>query len=177
MRKSTKGAVAASAAAILLIGGWGTHATWSSGEAIGGGAVNTGYLELTGGCHGWLIGVDLSQTNPVYVNLDDLKLAPGNVLTQVCDFTVNAAGINVKAKLSATAPGMTGGDAADLAGNLQLTSNFTDGAGQAIGGTTELNDGDKIQATLTVELLSGVGNELQNLSTTLDQITVTATQV
>ncbi len=46
MKKSTKGALAAGAAAFLLLGGAGTLAYWTDDAAVEGGAVDSGSIEL-----------------------------------------------------------------------------------------------------------------------------------
>lgn len=46
MNKATKGAVAAGAAGILLLGGAGTFALWEDNASITGGTVSTGHLDL-----------------------------------------------------------------------------------------------------------------------------------
>ena len=47
MKKSTKGAVAAGAAAVLLLGGAGTLAFWNADGTAEGGTLTAGTLELT----------------------------------------------------------------------------------------------------------------------------------
>jgi alternate signal-mediated exported protein len=158
VKKSTKGGLAAAAAVLLLIGGMGTRASWSDNGVVPGTAMNAGHLKLVNAdCDGWLISGNLLDPATI-------KIAPGNVLTQVCTFEVDALGVDLKANLSVTAP------------SFQTT--FKDDAGDAIvPDDTVLNDGDVITAKLTVTLPSTVGNAVQDLSATLQDVTVTATQV
>lgn len=169
MRRSTKGALAGSAAALLLMGGVGTHATWSDGDSVPGTTLGAGHLSLTDvECNGWLINGDLADPTSV-------KIAPGAELTQVCTFAVDALGAGLKATLSVTNPTVSGDN--DLAAALTADATYEDEQGQTIATTTELGNGDEITATITVTLPSGVDESVQDLDATLDSITVTATQV
>ena len=170
MKKSTKGGLAAAAAVLLLIGGMGTRASWSDNGVVPGTAMNAGHLKLVNAdCDGWLISGNLLAPATI-------KIAPGNVLTQVCTFEVDALGVDLKANLSVTAP--TFQTTNGLTTALQTSATFEDGDGDDIvPDDTVLNDGDVITATLTVTLPSTVGNAVQDLTATLQDVTVTATQV
>lgn len=169
MRKSTKGALAGAAAALLLLGGVGTRATWSDGGTISGTGVGAGHLKLiNASCGGWLI-----SGNPF--DPATVKIVPGSVLTQICTFEVDALGANLTASLSVTAPGFS--TANGLTGVLQTAATYQDNVtGNPIGATTRLSDGDVVKATLTVTLPTSVDNTVQDLTATLNDVTVTATQ-
>jgi alternate signal-mediated exported protein len=167
MRKSTRGALAAGAAALLLFGGMGTWATWTDEDAVPGTAIDAGHLELVdAACAGWLI--DGDPFDPA-----SIKIVPGSKLTQICTFEVDLLGHNLKATFDVTAPGFTGTN--DLTTALQTSAEYKSG-GSAITGATELVDGEVITATLTVTLPTSATNAVQDLTATLDSITVTATQ-
>jgi alternate signal-mediated exported protein len=176
MRKSTKGAVAASAAAMLLIGAWGTQASWSDDQVLPSTAIGTGHLNLTGSCDDWLIKVDLADPELVAFDPDLMKLAPGDLLQLSCEFTVDALGVNVSAKLSASTPQLSGDDALGIVHALEIGQTYTKEDGSTIGTTTVLNDGDVIDALLTVSVPATI-TDAQDLTAVLDAITVTATQV
>ena len=169
MRKSTKGGLAAAAAALLLFGGLGTRATWSDGGTISGTDVGAGHLKLiNANCGGWLISGNLFDPATI-------KIVPGSVLTQVCTFEVDAVGVNLKASLSVTAPGFS--TANGLTGVLNTAATYVDQAtGSPIDALTQLSDGDIIEATLTVTLPTSADNTIQDLTATLNDVTVTASQ-
>lgn len=171
MKKSTKGAMAGSAAALLLMGGLGTHATWSDGDSVPGTALGVGHLSLLQlGCNGWLISGTASDPASV-------KIAPGGELTQVCTFEVDAVGANLKATLSVTSTSYDAGSDGDLTALLETDATYEDAVTHnPIGATTQLEDGDTIEATITVTLPATADESIQDLNATLDSITVTATQ-
>ena len=54
MNKTTKGSLAAGAAAVLLLGGAGSLAYWTDAASIDGGSITSGTLTLDAGtCAGW----------------------------------------------------------------------------------------------------------------------------
>jgi alternate signal-mediated exported protein len=169
MKKSTRGALAAAAAALLLFGGMGTRATWSDDDTIDGTDIGAGHLKLINpDCDGWLIGGNAFDPASV-------KIVPGSELTQVCTFEVDALGANLKATFSVTAPGFSATNG--LTGVLQTSATYEDNAtGDPVDATTVLEDGDVIKATLTVTLPSSADNTIQDLSATLNDVTVTASQ-
>ena len=101
MNKTTKGALAAGAAGVLLLGGVGTLAFWTDTETATGTGINSGHLKLTlPDCgEGWL----LDGETTTFVPATDL-LVPGDTLTKVCDYTVDAAGDHLAATFTATGP-------------------------------------------------------------------------
>jgi alternate signal-mediated exported protein len=169
MKKTTRGTLAAAAAALLLFGGIGTHATWTADHAIDGTDVGVGHLKLINAdCgDGWLIGAD--PFDPATI-----KVVPGTVLKLMCDFEVDALGANLKANLAVTTPSLTGDT--DLASALTTSATYEDALGDPIAATTDLSDGDVVQATIKVTLPDTVDNAVQDLSATLGDITVTVTQ-
>ncbi len=168
MKKSTRGALAAGAAALLLFGGLGTHATWDDNGTVTGTDIGAGHLKLINPtCNGWLIGT--SAFDPTTI-----KIVPGSVLTQVCTFEVDALGANLTANLSVTSPGFD--TANGLTGVLQTAATYKDSGGNPIDSSTVLNDGDVITANIQVTLPTSADNTIQDLSATLNDVTVTVTQ-
>jgi alternate signal-mediated exported protein len=178
MKKTTKGALAAAAAGTLLVGGAGTLAFWTDATDVSGGAFTSGHLKLTDSTctsAGWTI-----DTTDVAVDADT-RIVPGDTLTKVCTFKINAVGDHIKVNLDTATPdwNTTGSDSA-LTGKLTVGATFKDG-------TTVINDGDAvtpghtITATITVDFPAGAAadndsNSLTGLSAVLDGITLTASQ-
>ena len=186
MRKSTKGALAASAAALLLLGGLGTHATWSGGSTIQGGeSINTGGLSLDPSCPtSWVYGVVNRVTNVVentkvvsVPDLDSLLLIPGDILEKTCTFTVHVQGTHlVDANLTITQPTVKDKDG-NVLGSLATAVSFKDADGNSLGTTTKVADGDVITADLSVQLPATIdGLTGQNLKGTLNDVTVQISQ-
>jgi alternate signal-mediated exported protein len=171
VKKSTKGAVAASAAALLLLGGAGTQAGWTGDADAAGTAINAGHLELVGSdclTTDWLLGA-------VPFDPATMKIVPGTLLTKKCTFTINIAGAGLTATLGTSAP--TWSNANDLAATLDVGSSFAvDGGGPAISTVTEADNGTVVEATLTVELPADADNSVQTLTTALNDIAITASQ-
>ncbi len=183
MKRSTKGAVAAGGAAVLLMGGAGTLAFWTATGDAEGGAINAGTLTLTPvGCDvNWVYAAGSAGAGTT-VNL----FVPGDSVTKECTFTVGATGDNLSATIDApntltftTDPAATSFDA-------------TVGATYDLGGTAIADGGTITDAdggeTLTVDFVvtipfgtadpAGINdNDMQGVEATLDTLTVTLTQV
>lgn len=181
MNKSTKGALAAGAAAVLLLGGAGSLAFWTDSETVDGGTINAGHLAITTdgtntGCGEWQL--DSDEDAPTTYTAGD-PLVPGDVLTKTCSFTLDVEGNHMRGTVEASAPEMTGNlapglvvDVADLTVEGTVATEFT-----------EANDGQALGVDVTVTFTDpGTENNTYNSTTTefqavLDAITVTATQI
>ncbi|MFC6286380.1 alternate-type signal peptide domain-containing protein [Nocardioides sp. GCM10027113] len=181
MKKSTKGALAASAAALLLLGGLGTQASWTDGQSIDKAGIQSGRLALVDpACLKWELKADANDLTATELTPDALqenllpeKLAPGNILTRVCTFTVSAEGHGIKANLQLAAPTVSGENAlATLLRNGNVTAEYHRGT-DAISSGAAVDNGDTIKATIKVVLPTAAENATQNLAATLDAITVT----
>jgi alternate signal-mediated exported protein len=171
MRKSTKGALAGSAAALLLMGGMGTHATWNDDDVVSGTDVNTGHLKIQDWtCGVWKLGVT------TFAPATDL-IVPGDVLTRVCTFKIDIAGSSASATLDIDTPSFvdTNGDPVTV---LSATAAFAeDLTNDPITTLTPATSGVSIRATLTAQLSNTVtGLTGQDLAAQLNDVTVTATQ-
>ena len=181
MKKTTKGAIAAGAAAVLLMGGAGTLAYWSDSATVDGGSVNSGELALDAGtCTGdWVYAASNSAAPGTPVT----NIVPGDAVSTTCDFVITAAGDNLTAELTApTTVGITP-DPTDPA----TTFDATVAVGYEIGGVavpatiTEDNDTDTVTATITVTFPFGDettinANDTQNLLIDLSDLTINLTQ-
>jgi alternate signal-mediated exported protein len=174
MKKTLKGAVAASAAAVLLLGGAGSLAYWSDTASVPGGTFDSGTLALTTdadnpGCSDWTL--DSAGGGGTFTPGTTL-LVPGDVVTETCTFTLEATGAHMNGTVSATAPDATG----DLASALTVTASNITLDGTPATNFTEANNGQTLEVDVSVTFNSGSDNSTQNLSAVLDDITVTAQQ-
>lgn len=178
MKKSTKGALAAAGAAVLLLGGAGSLAYWTDSGTANGGDITTGNMSLSDGtCSGsW-----------TYVGGNDdggtvTTIVPGDEITKDCTFTVTGDGDHLTANLSAP------GDVTYTTNGSPTTMTLTSSASYDLGGTTYA-DGDSFPITGTQTLTAHIdvtfpygnattinANDTQNITATLDAITVTLTQ-
>ncbi|MGY2874994.1 alternate signal-mediated exported protein [Marmoricola sp. URHA0025 HA25] len=176
MKKTTKGALAAAAAGTLLVGGAGTLAFWTDATDVSGGTFTSGHLKLTDStCTSadWTI-----DTSDAVVDANT-RIVPGDTLTKVCTFKINAAGDHIKVNLSTATPDWNAASSSALTDELTVGATFKQG-------TTVLADGDEvtpnatITATITVDFpgddATNGSNSLTGLSAVLDGITLTASQ-
>jgi len=182
MKKSTKGAIAVAAAAVLLLGGAGSIAYWSESATVEGGTIEAGELKLDdGSCDdAWVYAGDSASAGEAVGTI-----VPGDSITKDCTFTIAAQGDNLEATptlpetISVT---QTAGDE-NPATTLELTADATyEAGGSAVTTITEANDGQTLTATITVTFPYGDdetvnANDTQNLIAELDELTVTLEQV
>ena len=174
MKKSTKGALAASAAGALLLGGAGSLAFWTDAVNVPGTSIASGELSLsTPDCGaGWQL--DGTPTT----NYTNQLLVPGDTLTETCTFTVDAKGSHITADFDVTGGSFTGAPA--------LVAEITPSATYEVNGTSvgttgvSVQDGDTVTADITITCPLGVENNASNvpggLTASLSDITITATQ-
>lgn len=185
MNKLTKGAVSATAAAALLLGGAGSLAYWTDGTTQAGAAVTSGQLKLnTNSAGDWKLNAEAAAYNPA-----TQKLVPGDVLAKTTVFKVDAKGSYIKATFSASNPAWAASSSSALTSELQVTGQYSvskDGGttwSAPTNGTTPVAvaDGDLVRAVLTITWPMGTVNNNSNvvngLSATLDAVAVTVTQV
>ncbi|CAB4719058.1 MAG: alternate-type signal peptide domain-containing protein [Actinobacteria bacterium] len=175
MRKELKGTIALAGAAAVLVGGGGTLAYWNAtGTLTGPPAVESGELKLLnascGAGTGWVFDAGEVTNAHAYVSGD--KLVPGDVLTKVCTFDIVAVGEHLRA--TATASG--GAGSGPLSSSLILAPSFTIG-GASASSITEANNGQVLQATMTVTFTGASTNSTQALAAALSDYVVTLQQV
>lgn len=175
MKKTTKGALAAGSAAVLLMGGAGTLAYWTADADVDGISVTAGELKIINdGCADadWVF--DSGETTASKVWAPGDLIVPGDVLTKECSFEVQATGEHLRATLDVTAPALSG----DLAPNLTLDDSFEiDGTPVADGEITEGNDGDIVEASISVTFNGSSGNGTQDLDGVLSAFELSLQQV
>ena len=196
MNKTTKGALAATAASVLLLGGAGTLAFWTDDAVVNGGAINSGRLEInplgTPSCDAnWVYApgaAKAGQTVSLFV--------PGDKVTKKCTFTILASGDNLTATVDAPASlnvvGSRGGS--PVTSSLSVTTgatyaltNVTTPRSIVNGGTiSSADNGGTMTATFLATIPYGTNeagtpkvnaNDTQTILATLDALTVKVTQV
>lgn len=179
MKKTTKGALAASTAAVLLLGGAGSLAYWNTEGTVAGGGFSTGDLELDfADCDraSWTVVNEIEGVRTPDVDLTTFKVVPGDVFTKTCTIKVVSVGDNIRAVL-----GVTDGTATPTAGfdtdDYEVTSSFLL-AGAPLTEVDESNNDDLIDVELTVDfpIGSAIDNDSKNQTLTLSDFTVAATQ-
>ncbi|WP_343318683.1 alternate-type signal peptide domain-containing protein [Arthrobacter sp. TMP15] len=178
MNKLTKGAIAAGAAGVLLLGGLGTLAFWSDSSVINGGAVTTGTLALGEPECGpdWVYAVGNAGAGETAA-----LIVPGDTISKVCTFTITATGDNLEAGL-VVPPEVTFTTTPDAPSlEATATASYTTG-GLPTGATiTSANNGETVTATIQVAFPFGDAasvnlNDTQGILATLNDITVSLTQ-
>jgi alternate signal-mediated exported protein len=137
MNKLTKGAIAAAAGVVLLLGGAGTFAFWNSTAQVAGGTITAGNLSVSNadGPGVW------TDQNGTVVNIATYRIVPGDTLTYTDTLSVTAVGDNLVATLGiqpgSIAPAVTG-NTADIALAAYLNAGATNtltATGTGISGT------------------------------------------
>lgn len=172
MNRTTKGALAGGAAAVLLLGGVGTLAFWTDTDIIAGTDIDSGHLSLgTPVCTGWLLDGGAAYVAQV--------LVPGDTLTQVCTYTVDTEGEHLTASFDATGPSDITG-APELMSEIGFTDTYTVDGGADDDTDVPIENGDVLVATLTITWPLGDedndSNVVTGLSASLADVTVVATQ-
>lgn len=179
MNKSTKGAIAAAAAAVLLLGGAGSLAYWTADGEVGGDTINSGTFTLTevAPCAAaeWTLDDGEDVAGDTFDPASD-EIVPGDVLTKECDFTLTAIGKHLRAVPSVTTPATVGGTI-NPAGNVTVSGTFSDSAGDPITVVTDDNDQDVLTAKITMTFpLGDEDNTTQIKTAVLSNYKVTLTQ-
>lgn len=168
MRKTVKGALAAGVGGVLLLGGAGTLAYWTDTGTVTGTGIDSGHLKLINpSCLGWKIDGGAAFTTQLVV--------PGDTLTQQCTFEVDAVGAHITASFDVSTPTWAATNA--LTNELAVAATYKIGATTVAAFPATVVDGDIITATIVVTFTGLTAtNASEDLTSTLDDITVTATQ-
>jgi alternate signal-mediated exported protein len=175
MNKTTKGALAAATAGVLLLGGAGSLAYWSDSDTVDGSAFNAGSLNLDPVegdlCNVWNLDTGEPGGQPFVPGTD--KLVPGDVVTKVCTFTVDAVGTHLRAGVEAV-PGTNSGA---LLPDLTVAATALEIDDDPITEITEANDGDVLSVTVSVTFNAASDNDTQTLAAVLDDIDIVTSQL
>ena len=170
MKKSTKGALAAAAAGTLLLGGAGSLAYWSTSANVPGADLATGHLALLDPeCGDWTL--DSGEVGPV-AYADGDPLVPGDALTKVCTYEIDAVGNHLRATVAAATPTVP----APLADAFTVDAVGLKVDGAAATEFTEQNDGDVLEVTVKATFNSAVTDHM-NLNAVLTDVTVNVNQI
>lgn len=163
MKKSTKGAVAAVAAGVLLLGGAGSLAYWSDEADVDGGSVNSGSIELAAtDCADapWTHTEDGSEVG---------LIVPGDTIEKECEATLVLEGDHIGATVELDADALD-----DVEGELgqELEASATIPDGPVTGEGTH-----DVSVTIAVEFPGEPAtNASQDGAASLNGLTLTATQ-
>ncbi|WP_148615019.1 alternate-type signal peptide domain-containing protein [Nocardioides rubriscoriae] len=188
MNKTTKGAFAASAAAVLLLGGAGSLAYWTDNAFVDGGSITAGTLDIAAGtCDtDWTYAGSKVGTGKVTL------FVPGDVVTKKCTFTIAATGDNLKASVAAPSSLDVTGSKTGSSLSISTAASYTLTKGTASktianGGTiTSADDASTLTATFVATIPFGTdetagtkvnANDTQAITATLNRLTVSLTQL
>lgn len=164
MKKSTKGALAAGTAAVLLMGGAGSLAYWTDHATVNGTNIATGSMALGDpSCgNGW------TWPNGTAVGSSTL-LVPGDTVETACTMTLTGAGDHLSATLSLDA---ASGGLSDTATSSTLTQDlkatFTyDPSGDDDGGVDTSGDDVKLANGATITKFTSTGKVYASVTYTL----------
>ncbi|MGB7363385.1 MAG: alternate-type signal peptide domain-containing protein [Rhodococcus sp. (in: high G+C Gram-positive bacteria)] len=126
MNKATKGALAAVAAVILLLGGLGSFALWNDDATTDGGTITAGDLTITPDGAGVWAQTTTDVNAASTIDIDNYLVVPGDVVTYTQDYLIEASGDNLLADLTVDLGSISG--AGDLLENMEVTVSGTSGA-------------------------------------------------
>lgn len=184
MKKSTKAAVAAGAAAVLLTGGAGSLAYWTDSQGVNAGSITSGELKL---------GAASCDTSWVYNGTSTavVKFVPGDVVTKKCTFSITATGDHLSAKVTAPATAALAGTSPASSKATVETTYALSGTGGASGAVvndgviTSADNAKTLTATFKVSVPFGSdetatpkvnANDTQAWTATLNALSVKLTQ-
>jgi len=129
MNKITKGAIAAAAGVILLMGGAGTLASWNSSANAGAGqTITAGSLAVTANADGvW-------KNGATTITPSSFKIVPGDTLTYTQTFNVVASGDDLLFTLTAT-PGAIAAVSAANPADVALAAAVTGSSSFSVAGS------------------------------------------
>ncbi|MDV8055840.1 MULTISPECIES: alternate-type signal peptide domain-containing protein [unclassified Rhodococcus (in: high G+C Gram-positive bacteria)] len=192
MNKATKGAIAAGAAAVLLLGGLGSYALWQDTETVAGGTINSGELNFapTGDPGVWTdVSDDIGGDVTIGPDPSGYLIVPGDVLTYDTTYDVNFAGENLEATITANFSQVAAAGTTPTAGSTQLAAALAASAQVSVGTGVPLPNGAAVELPLTTSpqeitvKVTLVFNEAttgliaQNGSVNLNAFTLTLDQV
>ena len=161
MNKTTKGALAAGAAGILLLGGAGSYALWTDSETVQGGTITAGNLDISPVAAG--VWTDVSPggvKTPGNLNISTFRMVPGDVLQYKASYKVLADGENLRATIAADPQTITrSGELTAANTPVSLVTTYN-GAALANNQITEADDGRTVDVTVTVTFVETTPNQV-----------------
>lgn len=194
MNKTTKGALGASAAAVLLLGGAGSLAYWTDASTAAGGSITAGTLGIsplnigatTSPCEAnWVYAAGAAKAGQTVV-----LFVPGDKITKKCTFKIAATGDNLSATVTAPATlNVTSAGTTSLKVDTAATYALSGATTRAIangGLITSADNTDTLTATFVATIPFGTdetgvpkvnANDTKSIVATLNTLTVAVTQV
>lgn len=167
MKKSTKGALAASAAGVLLLGGAGSLAYWSESKTADAGTLASGNLTLSAvTCAGWLEG-----------GAAIVKIVPGDTVTNDCTATLTLVGDHIGATVTLDASTVAAVETA-FGGEVDISA-ATTATLAGVNAPLPLTDPGAYTVAVTLTAAfdgAAATNVSRNVTQTLSALQLTATQ-
>ncbi|MEZ0580028.1 alternate-type signal peptide domain-containing protein [Nocardioides sp. MH1] len=177
MKKSTKGALAAGAAAFLLLGGAGTLAYWTDDADVDGGTVSSGSIELQNvSCATSWTYSDGSTTGITTVS----TIVPGDKIVKECTGDLVLVGDHIGATVGISDASLT--SLKGLEDELTVGASLTAPAGGSVTGagtypvTIDITVDFPYGTVSSPDPTTGADNDSQVDTATLDKITLVAVQ-
>lgn len=175
LRSAGVGAAIAGLAAMLLLGGQGSLASWRVASTVQAGTLTTGALALTpvtangtNGCTQWSFTTTGGSSSGTY---GSQALQPGDTLVADCKYSLTAKGGNLVGHIAVGSPSTAPPAALNLA-----TSSITL-AGSARSTFTSADDGATVKVALTLSVPSSdTSNPSADATYLLHNVTVSAVQ-
>ena len=149
MSRTTTSLVAVGAGVILLSAAGGSFAQWSDSAPYTPGSISSGKLAMQADGGSWYLTKGTSDTNDdVSINPSTFKMVPGDEVEYRATVRPNLVGDTLKAKLTATLPGVSG----TLAEHVVITTRI-DGSSDPVTLTsqdTASNKGYAARVTVTM---------------------------
>lgn len=161
MKKSTKGALAASAAGVLLLGGAGSLAYWTDNQPVDGGTIASGSLTLSA------ITCDAAWKEGA---LTVTTIVPGDTITKSCTGTLTLVGDHIGATVALDADSVTAVEAA-FNDEVTISSTLTEPAAAI----TSAGAHD-VTVSISAAFATTATNVSQSVTQTLNDLELTATQ-
>lgn len=161
MNETTKGALAAGAAGILLLGGAGSYALWSDAETVQGGTITAGNLDISPVAAG--VWTDVSPgpvKTPGPLDIATFRMVPGDVLQYKAQYRVLADGENLRATIAADAQSIQrSGELTPTNTPVSLVSTYN-GTPLANNQITEADNNRLVDVTVTVTFVETTPNQV-----------------
>lgn len=151
MNKATKGAIAAGAAAVLLLGGMGSLALWQDDETVAGGTINSGELNFAPtGTRVWTdVSDDIGGDVVIGASPSGYLIVPGDVLEYTNEYTVESAGENLEATITANFGQVVAGGTTPTAASTELAAALETSTSVSVGTGADLPSGTPVELPLT----------------------------
>ena len=175
MKKTTKGALAAGTAAVLLMGGAGTLAFWTESADVAGTGIESGHLEVTNnncGTANWTLdgGTVVGAAT---------RIIPGDTIGKTCTFTIDGEGTHfTDVDIAISAPSWAAGSNGALTGALgTVGATYTGNTVGPIASGDDIPVGEVVTATFSMTFNPATTDDVaEDVTATLDTIAITVTQ-